>query len=312
MFSTDNAATTNDTFCKWALSKDMKRTTYITHYSKSYVTYFIIQYILKHMPTVKYKTIRNGTKIMILKIKEGGLNIKFIDSHNFIHSKLSDFPKTSKKRILSTFFQYSITSKLYRTFTKQIVLRLKKYFESNWYGFIECKIFPLTKLYHPVLPIKSKKIVFTLFNQYHLVSIPWKNDYQTVNDYILVVKKCSGNRFGYRKYKRKSFKDRVQWYMLDEWTDELGPSVHIIDWVSTSPKSIAHTDNENRTKTKINGFTLSYENVQKLNLDSMKKIMNDEIREVELQFQQITREILKLRNLSTTTQKIEKSGSGER
>lgn len=46
------------------------------------------------MPTVKYEIVRNGTKIMMLEIKEGGLNIKFIDSHNFVQSKLSDFPKT--------------------------------------------------------------------------------------------------------------------------------------------------------------------------------------------------------------------------
>ncbi|KAF0706482.1 Uncharacterized protein FWK35_00035343, partial [Aphis craccivora] len=94
VFSTDDGATANDKFYKWALSKDMKGTTYIAHNSKSYDTYFIIQYILKHMPTVKYEIICNGTKIMMLEIKEGGLNIKFIDSHNFIQSKLSDFPKT--------------------------------------------------------------------------------------------------------------------------------------------------------------------------------------------------------------------------
>ncbi|KAF0682331.1 Uncharacterized protein FWK35_00039377 [Aphis craccivora] len=73
--------------------------------------------------------------------------------------------------------------------------------------------------------------------------------------------------------------------MLGEWTDELGPGVHITDWVSTGPKSIAHTNNENRTTTKIKGFTLSYENVQKLNMVSMKKIMNGKIREIELKFQ---------------------------
>ncbi|XP_060868772.1 uncharacterized protein LOC132943701 [Metopolophium dirhodum] len=94
VFSTDDAGSANDKFCKWALSKVMKGTTYIAHNSKAYDTYFIIQYILKNMPTVKYEVIRNGTKIMMLEIKYGGLNIKFIDSHNFIQSKLSEFPKT--------------------------------------------------------------------------------------------------------------------------------------------------------------------------------------------------------------------------
>jgi len=50
--------------------------------------------------------------------------------------------------------------------------------------------------------------------------------------------------------------------------------------VSTGPKSIAHTDNENRTTKNIKGFTFSYENVLKLNMDSMNKIMNDEIRDI--------------------------------
>ncbi|KAE9544412.1 hypothetical protein AGLY_001591 [Aphis glycines] len=353
---------------------------------------------------------------------------------------------------------------------------IKKYSESNWYGFIKCKLLPPTNLYHPVLPIKSKKLVFTLCNQCHLDKIrqcthntdqksltgtwttdevqkaiekgykilkiyevqhfekksntlfkeyikrflkikletsSWKNDYRTVNDYILAVKNAVGidldvenikenpglralakiclnsfwGKFGQRPNQTKteiiskpdrwyqvlldrkleienivfltddlvevSYKqineyvgnehntniyiaafttsnarlrlynmldnlgEKVVYYdtdsvfyifddvevktgcMLGEWTDELGPGVHITDWVSTGPKSLAHTDNENRTTTKIKGFTLSYENIQKLNMDSMKKIMNDEIKEVQLQFQQITRNS-KTKQLATT------------
>ncbi|XP_050066420.1 uncharacterized protein LOC126555557 [Aphis gossypii] len=682
VFSTDDVATANDKFCKWALSKDMKGTTYIAHNSKSYDTYFIIQYILKYMPTVKYEIIRNGTKVMMLEIKEGGLNIKFIDSLNFIQSKLSDFPKTSglteaKKGYFPHFFNtpenqcyigplpnksyygyntmttkqrtafinwhdemtnnnytfnfkkeleeycnsdvdilrrgclelrkqfldvcnidpfkyitiasvcmaiyrqsdlsnstiavvqnvkkkkfsdksikwlkskilngnknikhalnggeavicgakvdgYDVSEKkvyqyhgcfwhgcpdcfnpndtnpvnkhsmtdLYnntirrttqlkengyqveeiwsckwrkhadykqmmqypddvieplnprdaffggRTNATKLMVKnkkikyidvcslyptvmyydnysvghpkkifnpsIKKYSESNWYGFIKCKLLPPTNLYHPVLPIKSKKLVFTLCNQCHLDKIrqctynadqksltgtwttdevqkaikletsSWKNDYRTVNDYILAVKNAVGidldvenikenpglralakiclnsfwGKFGQRPNQTKteiiskpdrwyqvlldskleienivfltddlvevSYKqineyvgnehntniyiaafttsnarlrlynmldnlgEKVVYYdtdsvfyifddvevktgcMLGEWTDELGPGVHITDWVSTSPKSIAHTDNENRTTTKIKGFTLSYENI---------------------------------------------------
>ncbi|KAF0726407.1 Uncharacterized protein FWK35_00015503 [Aphis craccivora] len=114
VFSTDDAATANDKFCKWALSKDIKGTTYIAHNSKSYDTYFIIQYILKYMPTVKYEIIRNGTKIMMLEIKEGGLNLKFIDSLHFIQSKLFDFPKRLdlQKRKMDTFHIFSILQKI--------------------------------------------------------------------------------------------------------------------------------------------------------------------------------------------------------
>ncbi|KAE9542740.1 hypothetical protein AGLY_002651 [Aphis glycines] len=268
---------------------------------------------------------------------------------------------------------------------------IKKYSESNWYGFIKCKLLPPTNLYHPVLPIKSKKLVFTLCNQCHLDKIrqcthnadqksltgTWTTDevqkaIEKVNDYILAVKNAVGidldienikenpglralakiclnsfwGKFGQRPNQTKteiiskpdrwyqvlldskleienivfltddlvevSYKqineyvgnehntniyiaafttsnarlrlynmldnlgEKVVYYdtdsvfyifddvevktgcMLGEWTDELGPGVHITDWVSTGPKSIAHTNNENRTTTKIKGFTLSY------------------------------------------------------
>lgn len=753
VFSTDDMGSANDKFCKWALSKEMKGTTYIAHNSKAYDTYFIIQYILKHMPTVKYEIVRNGTKIMMLEIKEGGLNIKFIDSHNFVQSKLSDFPKTfglteakkgyfphyfntpenqnyigplpdksyygynsmaTKQR--ATFinwhdemtnqnyvfnfkkeleeycnsdvdilrrgclelrkqflgvcnidpFKYitiaSVCMAIYRQsdlsnatiavvknvkkenfsdesikWLKSIILNrnknikhalnggeavicgakvdgydesekkvyqyhgcfwhgcpdcfnpndinpvnkntmtnlyndtlrrtnqlkgkgyqveeiwsckwrkhakykqmmqypedvieainprdaffggrtnatkllvknkkikyidvcslyptvmyydnypvghpkkifkptIKQYLESNWYGFIKCKILPPTKLYHPVLPAKCNKLIFTLCRQCHidktrqcthsedqkaligtwttdevqkalekgykiieiyevqhfenksnklfkeyikrflkikLETSSWQNHYRTVEDYISAVKYAVGidldidnirenpglralakiclnsfwGKFGQRPNQTKteiisrpdrwyqvlldnkleiegivfltddlvevSYKqineyvgnenntniyiaafttsnarlrlytmldnlgEKVVYYdtdsvfyiydetevktgcMLGEWTDELGPGVHISDWVSTGPKSFAHTDNENRTTTKIKGFTLSYENVQKLNMDSMKKIINDEIRDVQLQFQQITRNS-KTKQLATT------------
>jgi len=45
---------------------------------------------------------------------------------------------------------------------------IKQYLESNWYGFIKCKILPPTKLYHPVLPEKCNKLIFTLCRQCHI------------------------------------------------------------------------------------------------------------------------------------------------
>lgn len=52
---------------------------------------------------------------------------------------------------------------------------LNKYSESNLYGFIKCKILPTTKLYHPVFPVRSNKLVFTLCKQcqlyYHIDKI---------------------------------------------------------------------------------------------------------------------------------------------
>jgi len=34
--------------------------------------------------------------------------------------------------------------------------------EENWYGLIKCKIVAPKKLYHPVLPIKKDKLIFSL------------------------------------------------------------------------------------------------------------------------------------------------------
>ncbi|XP_008187431.1 uncharacterized protein LOC103310553 [Acyrthosiphon pisum] len=51
---------------------------------------------------------------------------------------------------------------------------IKKYLESNWYGFIKCKILPPTEFYHS------------------LETSSWKNDYRTVNDYISAVKNSVG------------------------------------------------------------------------------------------------------------------------
>jgi hypothetical protein len=41
------------------------------------------------------------------------------------------------------------------------IYKPKKY-DKDWYGLIRCKILPPRKLYHPVLPIRKGKLIFTL------------------------------------------------------------------------------------------------------------------------------------------------------
>jgi hypothetical protein len=41
------------------------------------------------------------------------------------------------------------------------IYKREKY-NANWYGLIKCKILAPKKLYHPVLPIKKEKLIFTL------------------------------------------------------------------------------------------------------------------------------------------------------
>ena len=79
---------TNDNFCKWLISKHHKGYTAIAHNTKGYDSQFILKYCVEN--TLKPYTIYNGTKLMYLKVA----NIKIIDSHNFVASPLSAFPKT--------------------------------------------------------------------------------------------------------------------------------------------------------------------------------------------------------------------------
>jgi hypothetical protein len=128
-------------------------------------------------------------------------------------------------------------------------------YDKNWYGLIKCKILPPRWLYHPVLPIKKEKLIFTLctkcfdekcytcthtdeersligtwttdevskalekgykiieiyevwhfkeksvnlfkgyvkdFMKIKLETSPWKDDFETVHDYIGAIKNCLG------------------------------------------------------------------------------------------------------------------------
>ncbi|CAI6359886.1 unnamed protein product [Macrosiphum euphorbiae] len=77
--------------------------------------------------------------------------------------------------------------------------------------------------------------------------------------------------------------------MLGEWNDELGEGVYITDWASTGPKSYYYKTNKNNCKTVIKGFTLNYQNLQKLNGESMIKLIEENNREnsVELEYNQM-------------------------
>ena len=80
---------TNDEFCKWLISKNHKGYTAIAHNAKGYDSQFILKYCVDN--TLKPYTIYNGTKLMMLDVAK---IIKVIDSHNFVVSSLSAFPKT--------------------------------------------------------------------------------------------------------------------------------------------------------------------------------------------------------------------------
>jgi len=103
--------------------------------------------------------------------------------------------------------------------------------------------------------------------------------------------------------------------MLGEWTDELKKDEYIKLWASTGPKSYYYETNMGKNVTKIKGFTLNYQNLEKLNGNTMIRIIKIEVSEifcssseevkkesVDLEYNQITRDI-KTKNLINKTVK---------
>ena len=79
-------------FCEWLFDKKHKGYTILAHNGKGYDYQFIMKYIYKktsYKPFIVYA----GSKIMTFSIKQG-LNIRFVDSVNFMTCRLEDFPKT--------------------------------------------------------------------------------------------------------------------------------------------------------------------------------------------------------------------------
>ncbi len=81
---------TSEEFCNWLVSKQHKGYTAIAHYARGYDSHFILQYCINN--TVRPFTIYNGSKLMLLQIET--INLKVIDSHNFVATSLSEFSNT--------------------------------------------------------------------------------------------------------------------------------------------------------------------------------------------------------------------------
>ena len=82
----------NNDFCEWLFDKNNSHFIAIAHNMKAYDGYFIMNYIINNFtPTDKPpECLLNGSKLLVIKF----LNIKIIDSFNFIPMGLSKFPKT--------------------------------------------------------------------------------------------------------------------------------------------------------------------------------------------------------------------------
>ena len=90
--------TVND-FCKWLFTPEHDQSIVIAHNFQGYDSYFILNHL--NQQAIPYEVIYNGAKCMTLTTKRKGkkrkqfaVEIKFIDSLNFIPMALARFPKT--------------------------------------------------------------------------------------------------------------------------------------------------------------------------------------------------------------------------
>ena len=88
--------TVND-FCKWLFTPEHDKSIVIAHNFQGYDSYFIVKHL--DQEAIPYEVIYNGAKCMTLTTKRKGkkqfaVEIKFIDSLNFIPMPLAKFPKT--------------------------------------------------------------------------------------------------------------------------------------------------------------------------------------------------------------------------
>ena len=90
--------TVND-FCKWLFTPEHDQSIVIAHNFQGYDSYFILKHL--DQQAIPYEVIYNGAKCMTLTTKRKGkkrtqfaVEIKFIDSLNFIPMALARFPKT--------------------------------------------------------------------------------------------------------------------------------------------------------------------------------------------------------------------------
>ena len=84
---------TKNLFCKWLISKQHTGVTAIAHNARGYDSYFIYDYLIENSHTPD-PIIFCGSKIMYMKVPTGGINIRFLDSLNFLPMPLAQLPKS--------------------------------------------------------------------------------------------------------------------------------------------------------------------------------------------------------------------------
>ena len=97
---------TKNLFCKWLISKQHKDVTAIAHNARGYDSYFIYDYLINNSHTPD-PVISSGSKIMYMKVPTDGLNIRLLDSLNFLPMPLAQLPKSfGLKELKKGFFPH--------------------------------------------------------------------------------------------------------------------------------------------------------------------------------------------------------------
>ena len=84
---------TQEEFCKWLISTQHKDFTVIAHNARGYDSYFIYDYLFANSHTPD-PVIFSGSKIMYMRVSTGGMNIRLLDSLNFLPMPLAQLPKS--------------------------------------------------------------------------------------------------------------------------------------------------------------------------------------------------------------------------
>ena len=97
---------TQEEFCKWLISNQHKDFTVIDHNARGYDSYFIYDYLIAHSH-VPDPVIFSGSKIMYMRVPTSGMNIRFLDSLNFLPMLLAQLPKSfGLKELKKGFFPH--------------------------------------------------------------------------------------------------------------------------------------------------------------------------------------------------------------
>ncbi len=76
-------------FCTWAIQPAMKDTKLVAHNLKGYDGYFVVKWVLENSG-LRMSVITNGSKLFMIELPD--LNIRFIDSMNFLSTALAKLP----------------------------------------------------------------------------------------------------------------------------------------------------------------------------------------------------------------------------